>query len=623
MPGGVYKQKIIRTSVLGPILILWLLLWPGCGWALELTTAERDYLEQNRRLTVCVDPDWEPYEKIDGDGQYVGIAADLLRLMAQRLGIALTVLPTKNWDESLELSRRGRCDIVAFLNQTEQRSEWLLFTAAYFVDANVFITRKEHAYIADPARLVGESIVVPAGTSVEEYVRKNYPELRVVTVASESEALQLVEKGAVDMTLRSLTMAAYTINKEGWFNLKIAGEIAGFDNHFRIGVTNGNQLLRTILDKVIRSLEAEQVQAIVNRHVPITLSYRVDYALVFKIAAGALVVAFAGGCWVWQLRSMSRKQSALSERLRNELSQRRQVEEALRNSEERYRLLVEMAQEGILVVQNGRLSYLNPRVATITGYTCAELEGKPALQLVHREDRATAADKMMRRAAGEIVESRYPLRIVHKDGSTLWIEISGTCFEWNGQPATLNVLSDITARVRNEELITHMAQHDALTNLPNRRLFLDRLTQVLNLVQREKGRCAVIFIDLDQFKPVNDTYGHEVGDLLLQAVAARIQQLLRKSDTLARIGGDEFVVLLSRIRAGDAAHDVAEKIWQALLEPFVLAQHQVAITASLGIAVFPEHGASEVELLRHSDAAMYRAKRSGHGGVVMFSSGLS
>jgi diguanylate cyclase (GGDEF)-like protein len=173
-------------------------------------------------------------------------------------------------------------------------------------------------------------------------------------------------------------------------------------------------------------------------------------------------------------------------------------------------------------------------------------------------------------------------------------------------------------RLANDEL-TKLAAHDVLTGLPNRKLLSDRLQQALAIAKRNSAHLALMYIDLDDFKPINDTYGHATGDLLLKETAGRIQDCVRESDTVARIGGDEFLVLLPLIETEQDAIMVAEKIRFALNQLFELAGERLCISASAGIAIYPEHGSEEAVLLKNADAAMYDAKESGRNVVKMFS----
>lgn len=172
-------------------------------------------------------------------------------------------------------------------------------------------------------------------------------------------------------------------------------------------------------------------------------------------------------------------------------------------------------------------------------------------------------------------------------------------------------------RIANEAL-TRLAMHDALTGLPNRQLLGDRLAQSLVAAQREMSREALLFIDLDDFKPINDNYGHAVGDLVLKEAAVRIQRCVRASDTVARIGGDEFVVLLSAVDGTHDAVEVAEKICEALRQPFVLLAENLHISCSIGVALYPDHASTESQLCKHADQAMYAAKNSGRNQVCLY-----
>ncbi len=170
----------------------------------------------------------------------------------------------------------------------------------------------------------------------------------------------------------------------------------------------------------------------------------------------------------------------------------------------------------------------------------------------------------------------------------------------------------------NEKLLRYMAQHDPLTRLPNRMLFSDRLQQEIAIAKRDKKNFAVMFLDLDEFKPVNDKFGHGVGDLLLKEAAKRIQDCVRESDTVGRFSGDEFIVLFRAIEHKQDAMAVAEKIRHALNQPFELAGQNLKISSSTGVAIYPDHGADEVQLLKNADIAMYCAKDNGRNMVQQF-----
>ncbi|MFL5520009.1 MAG: putative bifunctional diguanylate cyclase/phosphodiesterase, partial [Gemmatimonadales bacterium] len=193
-----------------------------------------------------------------------------------------------------------------------------------------------------------------------------------------------------------------------------------------------------------------------------------------------------------------------------------------------------------------------------------------------------------------------------------------------GKPMmTRSTLFDITERNLAEQRIAHLAQHDALTGLPNRTLLRDRLEQALAHAHRDGTRAAVLFVDLDRFKMVNDSLGHDTGDRLLQAVAGRIEECLREGDTVARHGGDEFVVVLRDVPSAAAAGDVAEKILESLGRPFRIVTHELHVTGSIGVSVYPVDGSEADVLLRHADTAMYHAKQAGRANYQYFTESMN
>lgn len=258
-------------------------------------------------VRFCVDPDWPPYEVITRNGVHEGIAADLLKLAADRSGVALELLPTKDWDESIAASQRGDCQMLSFLNQTPKREEWLVFTEPLFIDPNVIVTREEHPFIADLAAETGKTITLPRGTSIEERVRRDFPGLAIVTTGSEAEAFDLVSKRKADMTIRSLTVAVYTIKKEGWFNLKVSGQIPGYQNELRVGVRKERAEIRDQLNQGIATITPPERQRIANQHVSINVQTAIDYRMLINVVIGFSVVLLSNLVWAIKLRRVNKQ----------------------------------------------------------------------------------------------------------------------------------------------------------------------------------------------------------------------------------------------------------------------------------------------------------------------------
>jgi diguanylate cyclase (GGDEF)-like protein/PAS domain S-box-containing protein len=243
-----------------------------------------------------------------------------------------------------------------------------------------------------------------------------------------------------------------------------------------------------------------------------------------------------------------------------------------------------------------------------------------ASQLIGKSDfDISSADLAKTYRADDIsVMTKHKKKTVEKEiednGARKWIEIyKAPILDDNDEVlGTVGFARDITERKSAETRMQALAHHDQLTKLPNRTLLSDRATRAIADAKRSKSMLAVLFLDLDKFKPVNDEFGHNIGDLLLKAVAVRLLQCAeRESDTVARVGGDEFVVLLSHIQEKQDAITVAEKILQAIRQPFSVQNHHLSIGTSIGIAIYPEHADNLDTLLKHADSAMYQAKNNG------------
>jgi diguanylate cyclase (GGDEF)-like protein/PAS domain S-box-containing protein len=295
----------------------------------------------------------------------------------------------------------------------------------------------------------------------------------------------------------------------------------------------------------------------------------------------------------------------------------------LRESEELWKFALEGSGDGVRDwnVQRGVVLF-SARWKQILGYAEHEIGDSPDewSGRIHPDDLADAMtdlDVHLERKTPTYI-SEYRLQC--KDGSWKWVLDRGMVVNRSADGKPLRMictLSDISERKATEERISHMAQHDTLTDLPNRALFSDRLRLAIAKASRNRERLAMMFIDLDKFKPVNDTYGHAVGDLLLREVAHRLQHCVRESDTVGRIGGDEFVVLLPAIESERDALSVAAKIQFALNQPFVVAGHVLSISSSIGVAIYPDHGTDEMQLAKCADDAMYLAKESGRNNVKL------
>ncbi|MES2298494.1 MAG: EAL domain-containing protein [Pseudomonadota bacterium] len=296
---------------------------------------------------------------------------------------------------------------------------------------------------------------------------------------------------------------------------------------------------------------------------------------------------------------------------------------ALERSEERFRRIVHNAEEGIWEIDAlANTSFVNPKMAAMLGYTIEEMLERPLQGFMDDEGRAIMERNVRRRKDG--IAERHEFKFLRKDGCELWATLAtNPIFDAAGSyMGALALVTDITEKRQSAELVWHQANFDDLTQLPNRHMFLDRLGQEKRKADRSGMLLALLFIDLDHFKEVNDRLGHAVGDTLLVEAARRIAACVRATDTLARLGGDEFTVILSGIDNVGVVERVVQGVIGALALPFALGEEQALVSASVGIALYPPDAHGVDELLAHADQAMYAAKHGGRNRYSYYTEGL-
>ena len=304
-------------------------------------------------------------------------------------------------------------------------------------------------------------------------------------------------------------------------------------------------------------------------------------------------------------------------------------------SEKLHRYLVNKSPDIVYMLDShGRFTFINKRIETLLGYKKEELLGKEYTSIIIEEDHEKAKHTFNERRTGERATTNIELRFRcknndcaprHFETSVIPIEISSIGIYSSSNDitstkflGTYGIARDITERVEAEEIIRFQAYHDMLTRLPNRTLLKDRLNQAISHARRNDLKLAVMFLDLDRFKVVNDTLGHVIGDQLLQAVSVRLKKCLREGDTLARIGGDEFTLLLPEIYDRKCSENVAVKIIKSLEKPFNINNHEFFVSTSIGIAHYPDDGTTMESLIKFADIAMYSVKGNGKNGFRFY-----
>ena len=308
-----------------------------------------------------------------------------------------------------------------------------------------------------------------------------------------------------------------------------------------------------------------------------------------------------------------------------DICDRKEMEESLRQSEERYRSIIEQMEDGYFELDlAGNFTFVNDAECRNLGYSRRELIGMNRRQYTD-EKNAGALFALFNEVykTGTPVKS-YDLELVRKDGKKAFHAISASLIKGaDGKPVGFRgIARDVSERKSQEEQIKYLATHDGLTELPNRLMFNQLLSHAVQGAKRYRKQFAVMFIDLDGFKVVNDTLGHDAGDRLLREIAVRFKHTLRAVDVVARLGGDEFVVMMEDIAAPEQAAVLAQRILEATGKPFGLASGECRVTASIGICVYPENGDDEQTLMKNADAAMYRAKEEGKNNFQFYSTDM-
>jgi len=347
-----------------------------------------------------------------------------------------------------------------------------------------------------------------------------------------------------------------------------------------------------------------------ERHEPYTLDYRITHPVTGELRWMREVA--------WVVRDEAQGETSFDSYILD-ITEQKVAEAALRDSEERCRRMIEAAPVAILIYTDWRCTYANPRAVRLLGAATAdELVGRHLTQLVGRADARRLSREIAARGDAAVRE----VGCARLDGRPVAVEASAAVLPSGGEATVVQlVLVDLAERKRAEAL-HHLAQHDPLTGLANRLLLVERLEQCLDALLRGEGGAALMLLDLDGMKEVNDLYGHSAGDELLRQVARRIRSVIRDSDTLARLGGDEFALLQTPTRAPGTVALVAARIVDVIAEPFTIERHEIRVSVSVGITACSSPEITADGLLRQADRALYRAKQDGRGRFRFFDPSL-
>ncbi|NOR81050.1 MAG: diguanylate cyclase, partial [Methyloprofundus sp.] len=686
---------------------------------LNLSTQEQAWLKQHPIIRLGVDRHFPPYEWLDKQNDYKGIAADFLHLIEQRVGIHFDIVSYKNsWNEILEGAQAGKIDMLSCLVSTKNREKYLNFSPAYINSSAVIIAEQSQGYINSLNQLSGSSVAIHKGHYTQELLEKHYPEINIISTDNIEQALNLVATGQATAFVGDATSASYIIKKSGLLNLNFVGSTP-YQSDFSLAISKRHPELYNIMQKALASISEQERDKIFNRWQKLKIPKGLSYTTLFKYSLLVLTLFLWFAYWIYLLKKsekarkdsetklhaildnmpmgvwltdkegcftfvnqtychatgLTQKQlidtNSLSpltgqRKLGNclasdqaclnqdepyivheslpfkdgklhdleitktklldssgetvgiigilvDITERKQIDIKLKQSEAHFRFIAESAQ-ALIWISDADMQYtwFNKMWLNFTGRTLEQELRHHWVTSIHPDDLDGCKHCFI-----DNFNLRQPFtmeyRLKHHDGTYHWILDNGTPrFGSTGKfEGYIGSSFDITERKKDEEIIWQQANYDELTYLPNRRMFQDRLELEIVKSHREKRSLALLFIDLDHFKAVNDTLGHNTGDLLLVDAAQRIKSCIRETDTVARLGGDEFTVILSELLDTSSIERITDLIIKNLSQPFKLKEQEVYITASIGITLYPNDGDNVPQLLKNADQAMYRAKNLG------------
>lgn len=617
-----YCRSVGQQAARGAVLlvtacIVWLattsLLWAkDSGYSdAPLTEQEQRWLQQ-RKGHIQVGIAFIPPHTLEEDasGRYHGVAMDFLALVEKKLPLDFRTRFYPSYSALLDGARNGEVDMVFAASTTPEREKFLLFTQPYTFLANKIFVRKTDQGYESLDELAGKTVAVIRGTAMAEHIEQFYPSIKPLELRSAKDVVLAVSAGNADAAVSVVASAWWHIKAAGISNLDVSGD-ANFSYAVRFATRKDLPLLTSVLEKGLYAISDQERDAIHRRWLHPELSSLINKDVVIRY--GALAVAFfVLALSVFALFSIFR--------LRKEVQQRQGVERALRTSEERFQLAIRGTNDGIWDwnLQSNEL-YLAPRFLQIIEQREVD-EGQVLQGIDHWLKRIHPKDMpAVERAVNEHLNRQQPLDIRYRmksdQGQWLWLRMRGQG-QWNESGRALRLcgsIMDITENKRSEDEVRRLAYFDQLTGIANRERFKISLQSAVNKLNIQGQPFAVMFIDLDNFKLINDSLGHRIGDLLLSRVAELLKRTLPPSSFLGRLGGDEFAVLLESPSAVVEIRQWAEQLLYEIAQPMVLDGHDLRTTASIGISHWAEGPASIDKAMEHADIALFEVKREQRG----------
>ncbi len=580
-----------------------------------LTAQESAWLLSHPVLKMGIDRDFAPYEWIDSNGNYKGLTADYIALVEKYLGVKIEIVKDKSWAQILEMAKRGEIDMISDAVKTLNREKYLIFTKPFISTPIVIVDNGQLGYLDTLERLEGKTVAVEKGYFISELLSRDYPNLHQLVVKNVHEALKAVLNGNADVYLGDAGLVSYASRSSGILSLHISGQTPYMSKH-SIAASIHHPELISILNKALDSIPINKRKEITYHWFSLDIENTIHPEKVLKYSLVIVIFIFIILYW--------------NRRLSREIKKTKEFEHSLEEERNRFALAIEGAQDGLwdwnLQTDDVMLS---ERFEIMLGYSPGDLPQYIDFwfELLHPEDKDKAlkvVQEYLDAKGNGTYEGTFRLRA--KDGSWRLILGRGKAqFATDGTPLRLvGFITDISHQIEFQEKLEHTAKHDSLTNLPNRFLLSELLTLAMNKVKRNDQHLALLFIDIDGFKEINDNYGYDAGNKILSTMAMRMHNIVRKSDTVSRLGGDEFVIVATDLKNKNEIIPMLERLLSELYSNISYDEKQMNVSVSIGVTLYPQIDdiGNEV-LLRQADQAMYHAKLLGKNQYQFFDLGAS
>lgn len=585
------RRRPLFASTLAAICV-------GCILCLQLPTLAGVGNCNYTHLIFTHSASLPPYSYIE-DGTPKGLLVDWWKLWAKKTGVGIT-FKLAPFAETIRMVQTGQADVHMGLIQCPGRSRTLDFSKPIrHVRVNLFMD--ESMAVKNPKSLIraGIPVGVVKGDYVHNFLRSNYPEMTFKMFDTSAELYWSAAAGETRAFAKDTYSFLYASSRLGQEGEMIPAKHL-FTEDLRAAATKAKPGLVRLLNHGMDLMTKVEKEEIFNRWIPCgTNRESWIWKNIITILAGLGLIALIIHALV--LRFQVRKKT-------------RQLQETLGKltiQEEKYRGIFENAAEGIFVsTKEGRLVEANKAMATIFGFDDAnelrEFTDDHGIKMLYLDPKERKSVVMAIFAYGGV--SNQDIRVTRKDGKTFWARLNATPVKDGDRDLIEGMLQDVTREKEAEQSLIFRATRDALTGLPNRYLFEDRFSHALAGAKRHDRKIALLFIDLNDFKLVNDSHGHHVGDALLKSLSERLRARIRESDTCARLGGDEFAVILEDVGDKEEIARTAMEMKEIMTRPYNHEDRKVTIGTSIGIAVYPDDTQSQESLIQLADKAMYLSK---------------